>query len=138
MTEVETPRRATGFRLALAGACLTVTGPLLWAATVGVPFLWETGLLMWVAFTAGAALGVAALWRDRRYRTWLPAGFSIGMLVVAVLGYAVLTAMPASPAFEGTAEVPDFTLPNQNGTPVALGDLLKDNAVLLAFYRGYW
>jgi peroxiredoxin Q/BCP len=29
---------------------------------------------------------------------------------------------------------PDFTLPDQNGTPVRLSDLLKDSAVVLYFY----
>jgi len=46
-------------------------------------------------------------------------------------------------------KAPDFTLPDANGTPVKLSDVLagKDrksgeedavNGVLLIFYRGYW
>jgi hypothetical protein len=56
------------------------------------------------------------------------------------------------PASAGSPRVgqqaPDFTLPDQNGKPVSLGDLLtsplgrpagpKPRAVLLDFYRGYW
>lgn len=33
---------------------------------------------------------------------------------------------------------PDFTLPNQNGTPVRLYDLLESGPVVLTFYRGGW
>ena len=42
-------------------------------------------------------------------------------------------------------KVPGFTLPDQNGRPVALADLLKPAAggkkcggLVLIFYRGYW
>lgn len=41
-------------------------------------------------------------------------------------------------------KAPDFTLPDQNGKPVCLGDLLraerrgKSNGLVLIFYRGYW
>ena len=40
--------------------------------------------------------------------------------------------------------VPEFTLPDTDGKPVSLADLLKPDApgdrpwVLLIFYRGYW
>jgi peroxiredoxin len=34
------------------------------------------------------------------------------------------------------AQAPDFTLPNQNGTPVALKSLLGKGPVLIAFYPG--
>jgi hypothetical protein len=42
-------------------------------------------------------------------------------------------------------KVPSFTLPDQNGRPVSLADLLKPAAggnesggMVLIFYRGYW
>jgi peroxiredoxin len=45
-------------------------------------------------------------------------------------------------------KAPDFTLPDQNGKPVALADLLASppegatsgaaNGALLIFYRGHW
>ena len=45
-------------------------------------------------------------------------------------------------------KAPDFTLPDQNGKPVTLAELLaspsagtagaRANGVLLIFYRGYW
>ena len=33
---------------------------------------------------------------------------------------------------------PDFTLPDVEGSPVALSDLLKHGPVVLTFYRGEW
>lgn len=55
------------------------------------------------------------------------------------------------PASAGAPRVgqkaPEFTLPDQNGKPVALGELLtaptggsagKANGTILIFYRGYW
>jgi len=33
---------------------------------------------------------------------------------------------------------PDFTLPNADGTPVNLTDLLKNGPVVMVFYRGIW
>jgi peroxiredoxin len=34
--------------------------------------------------------------------------------------------------------VPDVTLPDAHGAPVALGDLLSDGPAVLVFYRGAW
>jgi hypothetical protein len=36
------------------------------------------------------------------------------------------------------AKAPDFTLNNQDGEPVTLGDHLKEGSVVLGFYRGRW
>lgn len=33
---------------------------------------------------------------------------------------------------------PDFTLPDAEGLPVSLYDVLQDNAVILSFFRGNW
>jgi len=36
-------------------------------------------------------------------------------------------------------KTPDFTLLDQNGKPVGLGDLLSNsNGAVLIFYRGFW
>jgi cytochrome oxidase Cu insertion factor (SCO1/SenC/PrrC family) len=41
-------------------------------------------------------------------------------------------------------KAPDFTLPDQNGKPISLGELLKpggtgkSGGLVLIFYRGYW
>jgi AhpC/TSA family len=35
-------------------------------------------------------------------------------------------------------KAPEFSLPDQNGKSVALGDLLSPNGAVLIFYRGHW
>lgn len=68
------------------------------------------------------------------------------------LGFGALAAIAGGaqqlPASEGAPRVgekaPDFRLPDANGSPVSLHDLLtgqegaEANWVLLVFYRGYW
>jgi len=53
--------------------------------------------------------------------------------------------VPAAPSAPKVGErAPEFTLPDTDGKPVSLADLLKPDApgerpwVLLVFYRGYW
>lgn len=36
------------------------------------------------------------------------------------------------------AKAPEFTLPDKDGKPVALTDLLSPKGAILIFYRGYW
>jgi hypothetical protein len=59
--------------------------------------------------------------------------FCYGLLVVA-------RQLPASAAAPRVGQkAPDFTLPDQDGKPVALAELLSGSrATLLIFYRGYW
>ncbi len=35
-------------------------------------------------------------------------------------------------------KAPEFSLPNQNGTMVSLGAMLKNGPVVVNFYRGEW
>jgi hypothetical protein len=59
--------------------------------------------------------------------------FCYGLLVVA-------RQLPPSPNAPRIGQkVPEFTLPDQDGKPVALAELLPaSKATLLIFYRGYW
>ena len=79
-------------------------------------------------------------------RKWnLPIVF--GFLVT--MGAFVSAQLPSSDgAPKVWSKAPDFTLPDQNGNPVALSGILKSQSkgfapergthVLLVFYRGYW
>jgi hypothetical protein len=68
---------------------------------------------------------------------------AIAVLVVAFFSYGIFYVVRQVPASTGAPRVgqkaPDFTLLNQNGKPVGLGDLLSGSrAVALIFYRGFW
>jgi hypothetical protein len=112
-------------------------------ATRDVP--WVTFLL----FLPAAGLLWAGLRRafdaPERYRGRIsgPVLSVLSLLLAALFcwfDFALSKDLPSgSSAVKVGRQAPDFTLPDANGKPVALADLLKHNrAVLLIFYRGYW
>jgi hypothetical protein len=69
----------------------------------------------------------------------------VSLLVFGVFSYVffyVVRQLPASAAAPRLGDkAPDFTLPDQNGKPVSLQEILGSSgtrAALLIFYRGYW
>jgi hypothetical protein len=73
----------------------------------------------------------------------------LSLLAVGFFSYELFYAARQLPASTGAPRVgqkaPGFTLPDQNGRPVALADLLspsepeaKANGAVLIFYRGFW
>lgn len=124
--------------LAVAGLVLALVSPVFWMLTLDNNFLQRTGLMMWVGMGVGLVLvGVAAM-QDRRKRTRLVAGATFAWVVFAAVGCAVFTQLPAPQEQAAQAEIASFTLPDHTGTPVALADLVQDEAALLVFYRGHW
>jgi hypothetical protein len=117
-------------------------------------FPWVNLLL----FGAGGVLLVLGLTRAFRHpeayrgRIYGPILAALGLLGFGLFAYGVFYEARQLPSAAGAPRIgqkaPDFTLPNQDGKPVALGDLLsavptgapteKINAMLLIFYRGYW
>jgi hypothetical protein len=68
---------------------------------------------------------------------------AIAVFVVAFFSYEVFYVLRQVPASAGAPRVrqkaPDFTLLDQNGKPVGLGDLLSGSrGVAVIFYRGFW
>ena len=106
----------------------------------------------------GAGLGVTAFGLMRAYRQPERYRGKIAGPILAVLGLALTTLFVVDiffltkelPASSGAPRVgqqaPDFTLPDQDGNPVTLSQLLapgaggagKAGGVVLVFYRGYW
>lgn len=74
----------------------------------------------------------------------------LSVLIFGLFGFYNFYLSRHLPASSGSPRIgqkaPDFTLPDQNGKPVRLAELLspasgetaKTHAVLLVFYRGYW
>jgi hypothetical protein len=85
------------------------------------------------------AFGKAQLYRGKIFGPILA---TLGLLVFGLFGYGVFYMVRQMPASAGAPRVgqkaPDFTLPDQNGKPVALTDLLSPNGAVLIFYRGHW
>jgi hypothetical protein len=105
----------------------------------------------------GAGLGMTALGLKRAYGEPERYRGKIAGPILAVLGLALTTMFivdiffltknlpPSSGAPKVGQEAPDFTLPDQDGRPVTLSQLVAAGAgtagsagVVLVFYRGYW
>jgi hypothetical protein len=64
----------------------------------------------------------------------------------ALLGSFLITLVVAAGAAQTTLrqalkigdKAPEFALPNGDGKPVALAELLSRGPVVVVFYRGYW
>ncbi len=131
-----------GFILVLAGF---LSYPFLIQFPVTRDFPWINLLL----FGVGGALliiGLArAFGRSQTYRGKIfgPILATLSFLGIAFFAYATFYIARQVPGSIGAPHVgqkaPDFTLPDQNNTPVALADLLSGSkGAVLIFYRGFW
>jgi len=67
----------------------------------------------------------------------------LSLLAFALFGYGAFYLVRQMPVSAGAPRVgekaPEFTLPDQNGKPVALANLLSGSrGAVLIFYRGHW
>jgi len=104
----------------------------------------------WLLFAIGLALlgaGISRPFRQPETYRGRVLGPILGVLSLAVVGFFLFATLVASrqlPAATNAPKVgekaPDFTLPDSQGRPVALHDLVGPRKpwVVLIFYRGYW
>lgn len=104
----------------------------------------------WLLFAMGLALAGAGISRAfRRPETYRGRvlGPILGVLSLAVVGFFLFMTLVASRQLPSAAnapkvgeKAPGFTLPDSQGRPVALHDLVGPQKpwVVLIFYRGYW
>ena len=108
-------------------------------------FPWANLLL----FGIGGALLIFGLFRafgrPQLYRGKIVGSIftAIALFLFAFFSYEIfyiLRQVPLSAHAPRVGEkAPEFTLPDQNGKPITLDDLLSDSkAVALIFYRGFW
>jgi hypothetical protein len=134
----------TGFVLALAGL---LTYPFFARFPVTRDFPW-TNLALFAGGGILLLLGlVRAFGKPKLYRGKIfgPILSMLSLLVFAFFAYGVFYIVRQMPVSAGAPRVgekaPEFTLPDQNGRPIALADLLSNRetrGALLIFYRGHW
>lgn len=150
-----------GFALVLAGLLTYIPIFALFPATRDFPWV---NLLLLAAGLALLGVGLARAYRRPRVYRGKVCGTALaalGLLGTGLFCYGlfyVARQLPASTAAPHVgATAPDFTLPDQDGAPVALADLLAaartapaaitantpsparaGGGVLLIFYRGHW
>lgn len=114
-------------------------------------FPWATLLLFGVA-TALLLVGLRRAFAPGRRLVSKAAGLLAATLGVTIFGFFVFSTFIMArrmPAAQGAPQVgrkaPDFTLPDTDGRPVSLSELLSTplngkapKGVLLVFYRGHW
>ena len=115
-------------------------------------FPW-VNLLMFAAGLVLLGVGLVRAFRRpdvNRGRIFGPALALLSVLGIAFFSWGIFyiaRQLPASAAAPRVgAKAPDFTLPDQDGKPVALAELLsspplpggKANGAVLIFYRGHW
>jgi len=114
---------------------LFVLGPISWFGTIDSAELRATGATVWSCFASALYLGATAAWKDKR--RWVRLVFA-GELAFVALALWMFFGMTKLPQGEQVARAADFTLPDQDGTPVTLSQELARGPVLLFFTRGHW
>jgi hypothetical protein len=135
-----------GLAVVLAAPVLYVTVFIRNPSTRAMP--WPSFLL----FAAGVGLlvhGLMRAWRapqSHRGKVVAPMALFAGLAVTGLFCWGLFYAARQIPDSLGAPRVgqlaPDFTLPDQDGRPVSLAQLLAaphaSNGAMLVFYRGGW
>ena len=128
------PRRA----LAVAGLVTALLGPVVLVLLIDHPLWRSTGLPAFVAMGLGCVLAAFAWRADRRRVTRILTATTWLLTAVFAWGFFQWARMPEASGFTRLRQAPAFTLPDQDGRPVALAELLRKGPVHLVFYRGFW
>jgi len=99
----------------------------------------------WVSF-ALFAVAIALLvagWRRAPRKVLASIVAVLGLFVAGAFTFLVTVGTKGLPSSASAPAIgqkaPDFTLPDAQGRPVSLANLLgQSNGVVLIFYRGYW
>jgi len=141
-----------GFLLVLAGffsyipvfAQFPITRDFPWANLL---LFFAGGILLILGVTQ--AFGHSDLYRGKIFGPILTLLSAVGISFFIYVVFVMAKQVPASAGAPHVGQkAPDFTLPDQNGKPVTLAELVssppvgapgaKANGAVLIFYRGYW
>lgn len=130
------------------GFLLVLAGFLTYSFFVQFPITRDFPWANFLLFCAGGillgaglvrAFGKPALYRGKVFGSIFAI---LGLAVFAFFAFIIFHVVRQVPASAGAPRLgqkaPDFTLPDQNGKPVALADLLSPHGAVLIFYRGHW
>ncbi len=124
--------------LALALAC---AGILAYVLLLGVPWVRSTGAPAFVALGVALLLAGSALRRERRARTFVPAGLTFVLALAFLWLFFVVARLPASTTFEQLERAPDVKLASHElpgASAFKLSQIAQEGPLLLVFFRGHW
>lgn len=135
--EIRKNHGRAGWRAA-AGLLVTLAGPVAYLLLLENARMRASGAPAFGLMASGAALGLGAMWFDRRWRVRLVGVFNILFLGAFTYAFFWMMALPPSNVLAIGTSAPEFVLPDQDGTPVALAEYREVGPVLIVFYRGFW
>ena len=130
------PRRAGG--LAVSAGVLALGAIASYPPLMDVPWIRASAAPVWIGFALAALLALVAIRRDRRIWVRSVAGLTLGVIVFGVVAFFFLARLPQARAPDVGATVPEVSLVDHRGQPVALRESARTGPILLVFYRGFW
>ncbi len=134
-TDLKKPRR--GWTLALLGLLFALGALPVYMLLIDNAFLRRTALPAFVLFGVGCLLALVA-WRRGRWGTWIMSSLTLLLGTAFTAMFLFAMGLPAATTIQTASIAPDFTLPDQTGTPVSLRSVREKDRALLIFYRGHW
>ncbi len=124
--------------LGLLATALTLLSPGLYVALIDNRLVHQTAWPTLLVMAIACGLAWYAFDMRRRLRSGIFVGLNLGLTLMFVFAFFGLTRLPAADAAASGGQAPGFTLPDEQGRPVALSEALAGGPVLLVFYRGHW
>ncbi len=126
-------------RYALLGALLTVLGGVSWFLLIEVAWIRTYAIPNVALVLIGMGLCFTGLKSRQSKITIIASGISAVVGLGFLVSIFVLMRLPEPATAMANGQLtPDFTLTNQDGHSVSLGNYRSHGPVLLVFYRGFW
>ena len=127
----------SGLVLGLLALALVVQAGVVWMRSIRELRTGERRPLVLLVVVAGAGLGLLAFARGPGLLGGLAAGLAVGAGGLFLLLQLLGRQSRSTPSVALGREILDFTAPDAEGRPFALGSL-RGRPYLLKFFRGHW